>query len=500
MDVINEIEATFPVDRWKIENIHVWPFLRFDLTYQLALTNLSLEALKAPPQEASHQRVRKLVNWAGNIRKYWEVRFGDRAHNEKELRKVDAAFLTYSLDRTRIDGSYYNKPCDSLIELLELRGVKSYLLESIKTEENRIPRRSPSKIIQPALDRIDILTFLERRLFKFRVNLDRYVEFLQFVERMGVNSKLFDPAYVVHMGVWIHKAAQYFEDILRTLDPRIAFVTDYGTTEGRAFVHACRKRGLLVVDLQHGVAGEFHPSYGRFTKFPQEGYLDMPNYFWCWSQTDVLAIKTWAGLNSHRSVPILGGNLWLQRWARRDSLGEADAKRVREIKEKHPNRIQALYTLQYDPPPEWILHAIKDTSTRFFWWFRLHPSRTNRMSELLDFMKKYQIEHFNLLEATEAPLPILLQSMDVHVTATSTSIIESEIFEVPSIAIDRASEQYFFRQISSGAVKTAYNQGQFEEILKILAPKAKKQPQWERSSDLLCEKAIDQLLDQAGLG
>ena len=35
VDFINEIEERFDVDEWIVDNIHIWPILRFQLGFQL---------------------------------------------------------------------------------------------------------------------------------------------------------------------------------------------------------------------------------------------------------------------------------------------------------------------------------------------------------------------------------------------------------------------------------------------------------------------------------
>ena len=59
--------------------------------------------------------------------------------------------------------------------------------------------------------------------------------------------------------------------------------------------------------------------------------------------------------------------------------------------------------------------------------------------------------------ASKLPLPSLLRFMNVHITESSSVVIEAEQFGVPSIVINKISKEYYKNQISSGYAVYANN-------------------------------------------
>ena len=46
IDVINTIEAKFPVDEWVVDGIHVWPIIRINLSFKFQFYNSKLRDKK----------------------------------------------------------------------------------------------------------------------------------------------------------------------------------------------------------------------------------------------------------------------------------------------------------------------------------------------------------------------------------------------------------------------------------------------------------------------
>lgn len=59
-------------------------------------------------------------------------------------------------------------------------------------------------------------------------------------------------------------------------------------------------------------------------------------------------------------------------------------------------------------------------------------------------------ENFELDMATDAPLYALLRHSDVHVTHSSSTVIEAEVFGVPSVIFSAYGAEFFPEQIAAG--------------------------------------------------
>src|SRR6202012_5781508 len=106
-----------------------------------------------------------------------------------------------------------------------------------------------------------------------------------------------------------------FQMILARVQPRMVFMVRYYNELGYALSLACRRQGILSVEVQHGGQGGQHEAYNGFLTLPPDGYSIMPAVFWNWTQNDAVAINAWAGKLPqpwHRAIH--GGHPQLLPW------------------------------------------------------------------------------------------------------------------------------------------------------------------------------------------
>ena len=65
-------------------------------------------------------------------------------------------------------------------------------------------------------------------------------------------------------------------------------------------------------------------------------------------------------------------------------------------------------------------------------------------------------------EATDRPLPVLMTLMDLHITCFSSCIYEATAFDVPTIFIHKAGQEYFNVHIESGKAKMCLDSTQLK--------------------------------------
>src|SRR5262249_37010573 len=133
-----------------------------------------------------------------------------------------------------------------------------------------------------------------------------------------------------------------FERVLIKVKPALAFVVACHVDPGPAFLLACRRQGILSVDLQRAPQeGALH-AY-RWPVLPEDGLATLPAMFWCWTRQDADRIDEWASRLAqpwHRSIH--GGHLQIapflhdgdratQRWDAHFVTIGAGAKFEREV-------------------------------------------------------------------------------------------------------------------------------------------------------------------------
>ena len=254
-------------------------------------------------------------------------------------------------------------------------------------------------------------------------------------------------------GSRLHVLAQAYQRRLETAAPRLAFVVSFYSLEGMAFVFACRRLGIPVVDLQHGVQGELHPAYAGWAPPPTgDRHVLLPDWFWVWSAWEADVIAQWSAGSGHSAV--VGGNPWMSIWQPgslwpgvKQALEGAAALRDRAL-----GKPSVLITLQFGLDPseqiEPLAKLIREAGSRLAVWVRLHPAMLERREEI---RARLSVEgQFELDACTDLPLQAVLSVSDVHLTHSSTAVIEAAQFGVRSVLTSPYGAELFASLLESG--------------------------------------------------
>ena len=455
-EAINLLENKFRVDKWVIDDLHVWPLVRMSLKYSLFFRHLT-------PQNKLGMTARSRLSQIPTVAKRnYQLLYSyltDYKNNGDDCVPCDAIFLTFTLDRLCLDGIYYNKYCDPYIDVLHKLNRKTLTLEmGVGGEQYRIPRYKPSVYIQHIID------FIHLKNIVFPTSTeDRNICLAAYDDFIGFSWDQWDigvPGYreLVYKVNCISEMAQYFKKILLNTKPTVVFLSEYYNRVAFAMNVACRELGITTVDIQHGTAGEYHNSYGRWNRVPLSGYEMLPSIFWCWSDEDAKAIYTWSSKVSTFHKPFVGGDLWLNLWKKgNDDLIRKVEEKLDDIKSNFNKHVLVLYTHDiFYGIPNWLLDIMKSLPSVYQWLVRLHPTQHTHKESVRRLLLTRGIKEFEIDRATDLPLPALLRHADILVTATSTTVIEANAFGVPSIVTHEDAEVYHGNLIRSGAVVTAY--------------------------------------------
>jgi len=441
MDIINDIEEQFPVEQWLIENVHIWSVIRSTLFGMTA--------------EKTHKRISNSKSTEKNL--ICEIK------SKKDVswlkNKVDAVFLSRAGFRSSIDGIWYSRFCDPLVDELKSMNLKTLSLDYlIGDNEYRYPEYKQSIHIQ---NHLNYVLSRNNENENIEYNLVGFKAFLYKLKTLKIKTKLNVPSFsfesVINDYILIRRWSDYFKMIFLNVKPKIGFVSVYQNHIGYAFCLACRECGVVSVDIQHGLHFE-NPVYVRWNKIPKNGYELVPNYFWCFDKMYVDMIKNWTKNISEIHNAVDGGNTWIEMCLKDDKklLKNIDI----DVKEKlswmlsKTNCVNILYT--HTSPgkiPDIVLKAIKSSPDNWNWLIRFHPMTPqddkNRDINLLKSIGNSNIEY---KFSTELPLLGLLSLSDVNVTLGSSTTEEATHFGVPTILLD--SNPYFRR-----LYKSAFNSG-----------------------------------------
>lgn len=495
INIINKIENEFPVDKWVIDKIHIWPLIRNELGSKLFYLGVN----KPKDIGKLKRRIARLIHIFRNFLKYAYAYTTDFRHNDTIDSPVDIIFLTNSEYRTLLKGLYYDRLCEPFIDTFQDIDMKTLSFEyAYDIIRYKIPRSKPSVFIQSRIDYLET----KNRLFKKKPNienerLDGFYGFIKFLESKNygiIIPNIQDLRYQVGVILGI---SEYFKNIFNKIKPSIAFVPNYSSSIGFAFNLACRQIGIPSVDIQHGLAGEYHSYYGRWNKIPEDGFEVLPSVFWCWGQEDANAILKWNKNVSNFHRPFVGGNLWLNLWRNQnnDTVKYYD-NQIIQIKAKSNKSVFILYGFnKIYGIPEWIIDAMRTSSDFFHWWIRIHYGQLNERETVRNLLKKHNINNFDLDLATDLPLPALLRHTDLHITNCSATIIDAEYFSVPSIFTDENGIEFIEKEIASGMAVYAHTTEELQNAIRVQLGKKNKFQKLQKESHADNSKTIKRFLE-----
>lgn len=483
MDVVNEIEETTPVDQWIVDGIRVWPLLRCNLWFSLCMENGS-----NPHRTGWPGRVHRMGQWGGSTLKGWasytRARVADRAQSQAPAR-VDAVFLSDGVSYSSVNGAWYERFCEPLMDRLRDLRFSSLLLTPMHLYHT--PRHAPSMWIQPHLDIISLSGILtNRKGGASDAILPGLNECNSRLAARGLARLGSDPSALQWRVRRIRRYADFFGTILDVAQPSVVFMVSYYWSGGMAMSLACRGRGIPTIDLQHGVQGALHGAYGRWRRIPRTGYELLPQIFWCWSEVEAKAIQEWNATVADHHRPVLGGNPWLSEWMKEGTdLVVPHDRRIRSLMGAKAKR-HILVTLQSGFTHQGVLadllQAMRDSPDDWQWWVRLHPVDVDKRSHVRGLLERSKVRNFTLEASTDLPLYALLRQMDVHVTHSSSTVLEAETFSVPSVLVSQYGVERYPEQIRSGWAVSASSSHQ------ILAAV---EEQLEKRNSLSATRAVD---------
>lgn len=455
--LITGLEERYPVESWIMDGIHIWPLIRIKLYGYLYAFRVDADKRRVSRKSRLAQHGPKVIR---GLARFVRAYVSDYRRNLRPAGAVNAVFLSDGVSYTQLDGEWYEKFCDPLIERFRDRGMRCFLMSPL--HEYYVPRHTPSMFVQPFVDLAIARALAASRLRAPReMNLSRFDEFRSELDARKIGIPLERVLNVAEDVARLRAVAAFYRSHLRRLRPAAAFVVSYYSIDNMAFNLACHELGIPAVDIQHGAEGDLHAAYGQWWKVPAEGYALLPAVFWCWSENEAAAIRRWNGNVRHWHDAVVGGHPWLALWQHGAApfIARYD-RRVREIKAGGDYAVHILVTLQYGLADatvlEPLLAAMRAAPASWRWWVRLHPAMLKERESLRELVRSRGNPHVELDAATDLPLYALLKHVDVHVTHSSYTTVEAEAYGVHSIVFSRYGAELLGDQLARGTAIAAF--------------------------------------------
>lgn len=420
---IEECERGYAVSRWNINGVPTWPFVRVEGRSEI-LQNHPPGGIHRSFMSRGIQLARSigspLLSPLENIQ--------DWKHETLRLPSVDALFLGDGISQDLIEGAWRDRFCAPLIEEFEKSGATTLLTQP---RAQKLPRERSAYSVHW----VDLWGRMLARTRRARdVELPDYAAVQAVFRDRGFDLNTLKQPQLERWAVRVATMARLVDHILARTQPKIGLSVSYYWEIGFAFNLACRRRGILSVDIQHGAQDGRHEAYNLWHSMPMDGYSILPAIFWTWTEEDAQAINAWADRMEkpwHRAL--WGGHPQLAEW-----LNDSSA-RVREfdlsianIKQQSDGTFDILVALQdnrlYSAVWDSLADLILSSPSHWRWWLRRHPARAYDGGTGLKRLLTINKPNVLIEQASSFPLPALLRNADAVLSLMSSTAIEASFF------------------------------------------------------------------------
>ncbi|MDN3666493.1 hypothetical protein ACFFU1_13320 [Algibacter miyuki] len=290
-NLFKRIENKFPVDQWKVNNLHVWPYIRIKLYYYLLnIENTQIEEKSTISQNRKKKSIKATTKEV--VKSFFDTR-----QFYKSLKSKEVIFVGAHFHRVLQNGVYFNRFFDPLIEKYNLK-ERAYTFEFQKYYPNSFNKNSVFHLANAIRNYKSFKRIEEKLITKpCTVNLINYDDFQEFLNYELGEDSIFKITEN-DLKKWSKKIiylTPFFEKIIKKVKPnKIVFLSYYGFDDNYAFIYTARKMQIKVVDFQHGPQSNIHMAYSEWNKVPQDGFNIMPLEYWNWDDNSKKNIEAWA--------------------------------------------------------------------------------------------------------------------------------------------------------------------------------------------------------------
>lgn len=481
IEFLNKIETSFPVNKWKINNLHIWPYLRINIAFGNLDEYISNESKKSSDNEKFIEEPFIILLKSFRFKKIALQLFNlvtTRITKRIEKKKLDLFFancakqknkiLCFSLShfRTTVDNKMYNRFMDPLLSYYEQKAMCFELDYNIFHKNKKKHHNDLHISIEPLLRTYCYQNANNHSIYNDSIYLKDYASFLNLLKEEGAPAFDISPYHIENLIKTFQRffiITDFFKIILEKKSCKIVFITPYYGFDFFALCTACHELEVKTIDIQHGISDEFHFSYGNWKSVPVSGYEMLPDFFWTWTNDETENINKWAqATNKHRAFN--GGNPWLQSWEKNNSLFKKENEIFNQLKNTVNNKKIILYSLESrkdytDIIPNFMLEVLKKSPDNFFWLIRMHPNQLDKKESFIKYMKDQNLKiSYNIELATQIPLPIILSNINLHTTLTSSVTLEAANYGIPTVLTDFNASTIYQKELENNiAIYTGNN-------------------------------------------
>jgi len=428
LNILQEIEKKYPVDKIYLNNEQIWPFLR--VKYYFTYLKYHSENPEGRMEEKSFFQKLKLVK---NIFYGWK----------KWFRKYDYIAISSSREGTRkiINGKYHNRLIDPIIDELKNNGFlciemprrKHYDVKTVHTKN--IVSYIPISFISYLFEKLPI--------GKYDLNGSEILNAIKKEYNLNIDD---DKLIKNHLARY-----RIFRSIFQYVKPKAIFIVCHYSHFGA--IKAAKELGIKLIEVQHGRIGKEHPSYNIGIKISKNLF---PDYLFAYGKQDAMNFTNSYFIDQKNVIPI--GSYYI------DYLKESFLPDIKFQNIINNYDISVGITLQNTIEKQTIDFvkeaAILDSSILFILIPRKPVTRDYSKLDLPD----------NVLVITDKEFYELMMYVDYHSTVYSTCALEAPSFGVQNIMINinNLSKKYFGTSFIDRTIKYADTPEEYLNLIRSM--------------------------------
>lgn len=460
INLINQTEAVCPVEEWRIFGIDMWPVLRCKISPQIQTTVKKSQSTKAEAEIESRfsQKIALLFEVTNGLKTLLQLIFA----NLKSFHKKNVSwFLSDGLSKSKIGNVWVDK---LLGPIYESENSTKIFMDHITFKDSKL---HPNSLSLHSLERVSYI--ISRILIRFirKRKPAGYDKFLKVLTQSNIDAVYFDVDHV-HMYA-IQIKALYYMFLFMGLGKNLKsiYIVAYYCHTGFALCHFAKRKGIQITDVQHGLFTD-HFAYVNYSKVPEHGYNILPSNFWVWDQNSKQQILEDSHINFKKNHRIIVSSIPNITSLFTRFSDKKDKEFLTKIKKC---RYSVLITLT---PEVYERNAWDNLSTvidqlgqDYFWLIRSHPcyaNDTRGMERILSHKQK----NVNYKEASELPISILMNTVDLHITTDSSAAIEAGIYNIKSLFLSELCYELYPHLMENGTAVFAEDVNEMIEKIKLL--------------------------------
>ena len=449
------IEKAIDVTSIRYKGLRLWPLIRMQLWRRLIHPHKF-----APPATIGLKHLADKLS-ESFFKPDFYVSFLEHSkrhqHNLAKLARggqVDLLMFSKSEDHTeKLKGKYFNRYLDPIADLARTRFTQLKLEVITDATNQSLPRYEHTHFLD-ALEyiRCDAQRSLISAFQKNGngVDLEKGDQLTRLLGSIRFDLALPKEYLMVEAERMLHYI-RYFTGILTVLKPKAVFLAGYDEELSMALIAACKPLEINTIDVQQHAFGTYHGMYTHWMSMPDSGYRLLPDYFWCWSSSDVQNIQDGKASGHGAPRPVIGGNLWLTKWLTDDSMMPGkNAESYLNKLDLSQKRILVSLSNTEDCVGDNLIEAIQQSPPDWHWWVRVYPGNDRKIEEVSSLFADLNISNVEVSIPSKIPVYRLLKYVNWHVCERSSVAIEALQYGVPSIIIHPSGREQYFQHIMDG--------------------------------------------------